>query len=91
MEVGDELIGMVKTNTKGFCKDTIENNTKDWTGGSYLVLRNKHMVPRGRLRIYINYRYNVRELLYFIVTDNSGITQTGLPYLSNFPDQFSNV
>ena len=23
MELGDELIGMVKTNTKGFCKETI--------------------------------------------------------------------
>ena len=53
MEVWENLIGMVKTNTKGFCKDTIENNTKDWTGGSYLVLRNKHMVPRGRLRILL--------------------------------------
>ena len=50
MEVGSELIGMVKTNTKGFCKDIIEKLTKDWPGGSYLVLRSKHMVPRiGRL------------------------------------------
>ena len=30
MEVGAEFIGMVKKNTKGFCKDTIENLTKDW-------------------------------------------------------------
>ena len=29
MEVGAELIGMVKTNTKGFCKETIEKLTKD--------------------------------------------------------------
>ena len=29
MELGDELIGMVKTNTKGFCKETIVNLTKD--------------------------------------------------------------
>ena len=30
MEVGAKLIGMVKTNTKGFCKKTTEKLTKDW-------------------------------------------------------------
>ena len=30
MEVGAELIGAAKTNTKGFYKDTIEKLTKDW-------------------------------------------------------------
>ena len=49
MEMGVELIGMVNTNTKGFCKETIEKLTKDWLGGSYLVLRSKPMVPGGRL------------------------------------------
>ena len=29
MEVGAKLIGMVKTNTKGFCKEVVENLTKD--------------------------------------------------------------
>ena len=28
MKLGAELIGMVKTNTKGFCKETIEKLTK---------------------------------------------------------------
>ena len=32
---------MMKTNTKGFCKETIEKLTKNWPGGSYLVLRSK--------------------------------------------------
>ena len=52
-EVGAKLIGMVKRNTKGFCKDTIDNLTKDWPGGSYLVLRIKTMVPRYRPLIAI--------------------------------------
>ena len=43
MGLGAELIGMVKTNTKGFCKETIGKLTKDWPGGSYLVLRSKPM------------------------------------------------
>ena len=29
MELGAELIGMVKTNIKGFCKETIEKLTKN--------------------------------------------------------------
>ena len=37
MEVGANLIGMVKTNTKLLCKGAIEKFTKDWPGGSYLV------------------------------------------------------
>ena len=78
MEVVAELIGMVKTNTKGFCKETIENLTKYWPGGSYLVLRSKPMVPGVRTLIAIGYKYNARKVLYFIVIDNSGSTQTGV-------------
>ena len=37
MDVVADFIGMVKTNTKLLCKDTIDNITKDWLGGSYLV------------------------------------------------------
>ena len=77
MELVAELIGMVKTNTKGFCKETIEKLTKYWPGGcSYLVLRSKHMVPRDRPLIAIGYKYNMRKVLSFIVTDNAGSTKT---------------
>ena len=48
------------------------------------------MVPGGRPIIAIGYKYNARKVLYFIVTDNTGSTQTGLPYLFKYPDQFSN-
>ena len=91
MEVGAELIGMVKTNNKGFCKETIEKLTKDWPGGSYLVLRSKPMVPRDRPLIAIGYKYNARKFQYFIVTKNAWSTNTGIPYLSKYPDQFTNV
>ena len=30
MDVSYEIIGMVKTNTKDFCEDTIKMLTKDW-------------------------------------------------------------
>ena len=44
MEMGAELIGIVNKNTKGLCKETIEKLTKDWPGGSYLLLRSNPMV-----------------------------------------------
>ena len=91
MELGAELIGMVKTNTKGFCKETIEKLTKDWPGVSYLVLRRKPMVPGGRTLIAIGYKYNAQKFLSLIVTDNTGSTKTGFPYLLNYLDQFTNV
>ena len=48
MEVGANLIGMVKIKTKGFCKDIIEKLTNYWPGGSYLALRSNPMLPGGR-------------------------------------------
>ena len=89
--MGAELIGMVKTNTKGFCKETIEKLTKYWPGGSYLVLRSKPILPGDRPLIPIGYKYNARKFLAFIFTDNAGSTNTGIPYLSKYPDQFTNV
>ena len=49
------------------------------------------MVPGGSPIISIGYKYNAWKFLSFIVTDNAGSIQTGLPYLSKYPDQFTNV
>ena len=62
------MVGMVKTDTKGLCKDTVENLTKDWMGGSYLVLNTHSMVPGDRILIAIGYKYNTRKVLSFIAT-----------------------
>ena len=91
MEFDAELIGMVKENTEVLCKDTIGNFTKDWPGGSYLVLWSQPMVTRERQIIAIGYKYNKRKVIYFIVIENAGIIQEGLPYLSQYLDQFTNV
>ena len=58
-----------------------ENELHSWT----------HMTPGYRPIISIGYKYNARKVLSFIVTDNAGITNTGIPYLSKYPDQFTNV
>ena len=84
-------IDIVKTNTEVFCKETTEQLKKYWTGGSYLILKIKPMVPRFRSIIDIGCKYNVRKVLSFLVTDNTGITQAVLAYLYKYPDQFYNV
>ena len=88
MDVSMDMIGMVKTNTKGFCRDTIEKLTEDWLGGYYLVLRIKSLVPGGMLQFTIDYKYTMIKVLYFIVTYNKGITKAGPLYLSKYPYQF---
>ena len=57
------MIGMVKTNTKGFFKATIEGLNEDWPGGSYTVLRSKPMVPGERPLLAIGYEYKYWKFL----------------------------
>ena len=49
------------------------------------------MVPGDKPLVAIGYKYNARKVLHFIVTDNTGRTNTGIPYLSKYPDKFTNV
>ena len=55
------------------------------------MLKIKPMVPGDRPLIAISYKYIAWKVLYFIVTENAGITKTGIPYLSKNPKQFNNV
>ena len=54
---------------KGFCLATLEKLTKDWPGGSYLVIKITRRVPGGRPLTEIGYMYNSRKVLGFIATD----------------------
>ena len=49
------------------------------------------MVPGGRPLLAIDYTYNTRKVLYFIVKDNIGTTKAGLHHLSKYPEPFYNV
>ena len=48
-------------------------------------------MPWERLLLAIRYKYNSRKVLSYVVTSGTGITTLGTPYLSKYPDQFSNV
>ena len=55
------------------------------------MLKSKPMLPVQRQLTYIGQKYNAHKFLSFIVTDNAGITQADIPYLSQHLDQFPNV
>ena len=49
------------------------------------------MVPGDRPLIDIGYKYNAWKVVSFIFTDNAGSTKSGIPYLSKYPEKFTNV
>ena len=83
--VGVDLVGMVKTNTKGFCKAMIEGLTKDWPDGSYIVLRSKHKVLGERTLLSIGYKYNSWKVLSFVSTAGMVINTLVITYLLMYP------
>ena len=89
--IGVDLIGMMKTNSKGFCKAMIEWLTKDWPGGSYIAFRRKPMFTGERKILAIGYKYKSWNLLSFVDTEGVGSTTLGIPYLSKYTYQFSNI
>ena len=91
MDFGAYMIGMVKTNTKGLCKDNIKNMRKDWLRGSYFVLERKSTVTEDRLLIANFHKYNVRKVLSFIAIEDTGRKKDGIPYSSKYPDLLDNV
>ena len=48
-------------------------------------------VSRDRPIIYIDYNYNSWKVLFFIATEDAGITKAGITYLSQYPNPFVNV
>ena len=47
------------------------------------MLKRKSIVPEYRPLITIDYKYKYQKVLYFITTEDIGITKVGTPYLSN--------
>ena len=88
---GVDYCGLAKTSHKGFCLATLEKLMKDWPGGSYLVLKSTTSFPGESPLLAIGQNYNSRKVIGFIATEGAGSTGPGDPYLSRFPDIYSNV
>ena len=88
---GVNYCGLVKTSHRGFCLAMLEKLMKDCPGGSYPVLKSTPIFPGEIPLLAIGYNCNSRKVLRFIATEGSGSTEPVDPYLSCFPDIYSNV
>ena len=50
----------------------------------------KSLVPRYRPLTSIGYKYNEQKVISFIDTEDTGITKSGILYLSHYPYPFAN-
>ena len=64
---------------------------KYWPGSLYLVMKTTPRLTGGRPLMSIGYNYNSRKFLGFIATEGDGSTEPCDPYLSHFPEIYSNV
>ena len=55
------------------------------------MLKRNYAVLRDMMLIDIDYNYNYRKVIYFIATEDAGITNDVITYISNYPDPLSNV
>ena len=91
MAVGLDHCGPVKTIHKSFCLAKLEKLMKDWPGRSHLVMKSNPRVPGGIPLLEIGYKYNYRKVIGFNDIERYGSNEPGDPYLSCFPDIYSNV
>ena len=87
---GSDFIGLVKPNTKGFCKYTIDNRVKYQQGIYYLVFNKKPKVLGDIPVVAIGYKYKSQKVLNSISTEGSGSAKFGTTHLYNLPDHLSN-
>ena len=91
MAAGVDYYGPVNTSHNMFCLETLKHLMKDWLVESYLVMKSAPRVPSVIPLLSIGYKYNSRNVLTFIDTEGGGSTAPDDPYLSRFPDIYSNV
>ena len=91
MSEGIHYCGTAKKNHKGFFLAMLEKSMKEWPGGSNLVMKSTTRVPGDRPLMSIRFEYISQKVLGFIATEGSGSTVPDVPYLSHYPDNYSNV
>ena len=91
MDEGVYYCGLAKTSQKLFCLDTLEKSTKEWPGGSHLVMKSTSRVTGDRPLMAIIYKYIDKKILGYIDMEGARSTIPGVTYLSCYPCDYSNV
>ena len=77
MRYGKDSILQVKTAHSLFPKKYIESVTKDWPGGSHIVLKTEF---KGKTMYAVGYKYCSKKTLLFIFNKGAAGTEPGVPY-----------
>ena len=78
-------------NLEGSLPGPSEIVIKEWLGGSHIVMKSTPRVPGDRPLTAIGYRYRSYKVIGFIANEGARITEPDVPYLSHYPDDYSNV
>lgn len=89
-KAGHHGVFMVKTSHSRTPKKFLEENMKDFPGGTWVTLTGK-TEHEGVELVCIGYKYNKKSVLTFISTRGAGSTKEGEPYEARFPDKFGNM
>ena len=87
MRHGKDSILQVKTAHSLFPKKYIESVTKDWPGGSHIVLKTEF---KGKTMYAVGYKYCSKKTLLFIFNEGAAGTEPGVPYITTWIDENNN-
>ena len=87
MRHGKDSILQVKTAHSLFPKKYIESVTKDWPGGSHIVLKTEF---KGKTMYAVGYKYCSKKTLLFIFNEGAAGTEPGVPYRATWIDENNN-
>ena len=83
-ELDAEFVGPVKNSHRGFPKKYLEDTMKDWPPGSHLLLET---TLQDKKYFALGYKYNMKKVLSFILTEGAGHTCPGEPYEAKWLDE----
>ena len=64
---------------------------KYWPGRSHIVMKSTPKVTGDIPLLAIRYKYRYQKVLGFINTKGAVSTETGVPYFSHYPENYSHV
>ena len=86
-ELGVNFIGVVKNNSKRYCKTFLTQTMEKWPGGSHLLLQ----TDIDGVRLYaLGYKYCKKKVMCFIFNEGAGHTEPGQPYIAKWTDKNGN-
>ena len=66
----------------------LEEKLRGFPGGSHLEMKAEH---EGVRLMFVAYKYNGKDTLYFVAPEGAATTAAGVPYMTKWPDEHRNV